>query len=109
MIELTGETLVSAIAIKISETFTTTELSNIYKNKPIQGMKVPCAFIHQINVVDQNQMRTTGNRTYLLDVRVHPPEREQRTYTWLNNTGEKLKGALNQIQVSEKPERKSVV
>ena len=103
MAPLTGETIISAISLKIRSSFSTQEISNIYKNKPLQGMKTPSVFIHQINVNDENQMRNSSNRQYILDVRVHPSSHEKRVYSWLNNISERMRSVLNKIVVDNKP------
>ena len=103
MNELQVDSVVSAIATKVYNSFTRQQIANIYKNKPVQGMVTPCAFIHEINVSQSNELGLRGNRHYILDVRVHPPQREDNINTWCRNIAEKMRSVLNIITVAGLP------
>lgn len=97
---LNGEEVISAISTKISQSFSKSEIKKIYKNKPVQAMERPCVFIHQIDTNNANEMRGRGSRSYLIDVRVHPPSDETLIQSWGIRIGERMKCALNSIIVS---------
>lgn len=102
---LTGEDVISGIAKRLSTKISIAELANIYKNKPQQGMVKPCAFLHQIDYAQTSEMRNRANRDYLVDIRVHPSEDEQRIQSWGAKLGEKIILAVSTIDISGKPVR----
>lgn len=101
---LTGEDVLSGIAVKLSS-LPKTDIIKIYKNKPLQGMVKPCAFLHQIDYAQTSEMRNRANRDYLVDIRVHPDEDEQVIQSWGAKLAEKVISAVSTIDVSSKPVR----
>lgn len=97
--KIEGESVLSALAIKIDDSLGPDELKAIYKNRPLQGMQTPSVFLHQINAEHTNEMGTRGNRSYMVDIRVHPDPNETRINTWANTLAEKLCSAVNTIVV----------
>ena len=100
MAVLTGEEVVSSVAINIRAAFTTTELKAIYKDTPLQNIKKPYAFIHQINAEHQNGMRNRARWSFLVDVRVHPQDNQTDVYTWANKIATRLIDAVATITIS---------
>lgn len=96
-----GGEIVSAIAIALRASFNTTELAAIYKNKNQQDFATPCAFIHQINRTHRNLMRGRGERSVIIDVRVHPSKTETKVDAWADVFGDKVANALNKIRVDQ--------
>lgn len=102
---LTGEDVISGIAKRLSTKISAIELKNIYKNKPQQGMVKPCAFLHQLDYGQTSEMRNRANRDYLVDIRVHPADDEQRIQSWGTKLAEKVISAVSTIDISDKPVR----
>jgi hypothetical protein len=100
MAVLTGEEVVSGVAINVRSAFSEAEIKKIYKNKPVQGMEKPCVFVHQINADQQNELRGRANRNFLIDVRVHPEDSRADVNSWARVIAERVINAINKIQVS---------
>ena len=79
MAVLTGEEVVSGVAINVRAAFSTAELKAIYKDTPLQNIKKPYAFIHQINAEHLNEMRGRAEHNFMIDVRVHPEDTQTNT------------------------------
>ena len=101
---LIGEEVISGIAKKLSTNISALELKNIYKNKPQQGMVKPCAFLHQLDYGQTSEMRNRANRDYLVDIRVHPADDEQRIQSWGTKLAEKVISAVSTINIVEEVE-----
>lgn len=100
MAVLTGEEVVSGVAINVRAAFTTAELKAIYKDTPLQNIKKPYAFIHQINAEHLNEMRGRAEHNFMIDVRVHPEDTQTNIQTWARAVATKMLEALNIITVS---------
>lgn len=100
---LTGEEVVSSIATNIRAIFSTTEIKAIYKDTPLQNIKKPYAFIHQINAEHLNEMRGRAEHNFIIDVRVHPEDNQTNVQTWARAIATKMLEALNIITVSGQP------
>ena len=100
MAVLTGEEVVSGVAINVRAAFSTAELKAIYKDTPLQNIKKPYAFIHQINAEHLNEMRGRAEHNFMIDVRVHPEDTQTNIQTWARSIATKLLEALNTITVS---------
>lgn len=105
MAVLAGGEVISAVAKKVRAATTTTEIKEIYKNKPKQGMETPCAFIHQIEEQFAPEMRNRGEQFYMIDVRCHPTPTNTTIDTWAQTLATKLLGALETITVSSQTVR----
>lgn len=104
--EITGESIKSAIALKIKSSFAITNGSppitiypNIYKEKIVQGMKKPCFFIWVMDVSQEKIMRNVYTRDYQMNIRYHPEEKDSKTYETLSDIGNKLLDKLTTIDV----------
>lgn len=82
MNELTGQDVVSAIAIKLRNRFSKTEIAEIYKNKPMQSMVTPCAFIHLIEDTHTPDLANYAWWDRTLDIRFHPSKSCTNINTW---------------------------
>ena len=97
---LTGEEVVSAISKNIRSGFSKQEIKAIYKNMPQQNTQKPYAFIHQISSDHQNEMRNRANWTFMLDVRVHPDDKQTDVQSWGRQIALRLIDILNIIIIS---------
>ena len=100
--EITGESIKSAIALKIKSSFANTNGSppiTIYKEKIVQGMKKPCFFVWVMDVSQEKIMRNVYTRDYQMNIRYHPEEKDTKTYEILSDIGNKLLGILTTIDV----------
>jgi len=100
---LQGDSIISAISTAIRQRFTEAELAKVYKNKPKQGMVKPCAFIHQINMTQRPELRNRGERNYLIDVRVHPTDKQMDVQSWGRNMAESILSAIDPLMLDDRP------
>ena len=100
---LTGEEVISAIATNIRNSFSNDEIVAIYKELPIQNVRKPYAFLHQINAEHQNQMRGRARWDIMVDVRVHPKDGQTDVQEWARSIAIKLIDSINTINVAGKP------
>lgn len=103
MAQLTGEDVVSAVSMKVRSTFSTAEIKAIYKDLPQQNIQKPYAFIHQVNASHTNQLRNTARWGFIIDVRVHPEDKQTNVQTWARDVGIRLVEAVNTITIDGKP------
>lgn len=100
--EITGESIKSAIALKLKSSFANTNGSppiTIYKEQIVQGFKKPCFFVWVMDVSQEKLMRNNYERVYQMNVRYHPEEKDTKTYETLSDIGNKLLEYLTQIEV----------
>lgn len=70
--EITGETIKSAIAEKLRDSFLTSNPNiKIYKEKIVQKVSTPCFFIWTMDVEQEKLMLNNYNRSYQMNVRYH--------------------------------------
>ena len=100
MAALTGEEVVSGVATNIRANFSTAEIRAIYKDTPLQSIKKPYAFIHQVSADHTNEMRGRAEHNFMIDVRVHPEDTQTNIQTWARAVSTKMLEALNIITVS---------
>lgn len=43
--ELTGQEVISELVTRLRTRFTTNQFKEVYKDKPVQGMVLPCIFV----------------------------------------------------------------
>jgi len=104
--EITGESIKSAIALKLKSSFAITNgqppitiYPTIYKEKIVQGMKKPCFFIWVMDVSQEKLMRNNYTRDYQMNIRYHPEDKDTKTYETLSAIGNKLLDKLTLIEV----------
>lgn len=104
--EITGESIKSAIALKIKSSFAVTTgeppitiYPTIYKEKVVQDMKKPCFFVWVMDVSQEKLMRNNYTRDYQMNIRYHPEEKDPITYEVLADAGNKLLEHLARLQV----------
>ena len=96
---LTGEEIISALAIRLREEFTTTEISAIYKDTPIEGIIKPCIFLNLINMIQTPLMNNKSNRNYLIDIIVTGTDDNTSLYTWYNIMAERILRVVDKILI----------
>ena len=94
---LTGEEVISALATKIRNGFSTTEIQAVYKDTPIENMLKPCVFLNLINSIHTPLMRNRGNRNYMVDIIVTGADDNTELYTWYTKIAERLYGIVDTI------------
>lgn len=104
--EIMGESIKSAISLKIRSNFAITSgeppitiYPTIYKEQVVQGMDKPSFFIWQMDVEQKKLMGNSYERVYQMNVRYHPEENNLRCYQTLADIGNKLLEYLTQIEV----------
>ena len=104
--EITGESIKSAISLKINGNFAITTGSppvtlypNIYKEQIIQGMEKPCFFIWQMDVSQERLRLNHYERVYQMNIRYHPKDDDLKKYETLSDIGNKLLEYLSTIDV----------
>lgn len=104
--EITGESIKSAISLKINGNFAITTGSppvtlypNIYKEQIIQGMEKPCFFIWQMDVSQERLRLNHYERVYQMNIRYHPKDDDLKKYETLSDMGNKLLEYLSTIDV----------
>lgn len=100
MAYLKGNEVVSAIATILSTNFIPSDISAVYVDTPMQNTKKPFAFIHQINSDHENEMRNRARWVFLIDIRIHPKDRQTNTQVWARELAVKMIEHLNVIEVS---------
>lgn len=108
---LQGNEVVSAIALNISQAIdrgeisSITEITNLYKDTPIQGMIKPCAFIDSIFSSHTPEIRDYAIRRYIVDVRCHPKDDQTGIQTWARILANKLISCVDKIYISNQQVR----
>ena len=100
--EITGESIKSAIALKLKSSFANTNGSlpiTIYKEKIVQGMKKPCFFVWVMDVSQEKLLGNKYERLYQMNIRYHPEGKDLKTYETLAEIGNKLLEYLRYIEV----------
>lgn len=97
---LTGQDVVSAIATKLRSRFSQTEIAKIYKNKPVQSMVTPCAFIHLIETSHNPDLANYAWWDHILDIRIHPSKSCSDINTWAQTLSPMLTECVEYITIS---------
>lgn len=102
---ITGTEVASAVSKRIRDNFTAEEIKTIYINKPNQDAEEnkPYAFIGIVDVMQNPELRQRANRSYIVEVRIHPPTYQDNINTWAAKIGEKLCFTLKDILVLDYP------
>lgn len=104
--EVTGESIKSAISLKIKSRFAQTSgeppisiYPTIYKEKVVQGMEKPCFFIWVVDVTQDKIARGLYTIEYQMNIRYHGQDDDPNAYSTLSDIGHKLLEALVSIDV----------
>lgn len=103
---ITGESIKSAIALKIRASFAETKgeppitiYPTIYKEQVVQNMELPSFFIWTMDVDQSSVQKNTFERLYQMNVRYHPLDDDLSKYENLEAIALKLSEALSYIEV----------
>ena len=89
--QITGETIKSAIARKLSNsTFTALESFKLYKEMTRQNFSLPAFFIWTVNVEQTKEAKNRFRLNYSMEVRFHPNTRDPVSYEKLCSVGTEL-------------------
>ena len=98
--ELTGQEVISELVTRLRTRFTTNQFKEVYKDKPVQGMVLPCIFVESVNTVSTAQIGRYAMWDHSVDVRCHPPKMKNDTQTWARGVAVMVLEAISKIQVS---------
>ena len=98
--ELTGQEVISEIVTRLRTRFTTDQFKEVYKDKPVQGMVLPCIFVESVNTVSIAQIGRYALWEYSVDVRCHPPKMKNDIQTWARGVAVMVLETISRIQIS---------
>lgn len=98
MAALTGQEIVSAIAKKVRQRFSTQEIAEIYKDKPVQSMKTPCIFIHSVETIHTPDFRNYAWWDQIIDIRCHPSKMRTDIHTWARSLGPMITECISYVE-----------
>ena len=98
--ELTGQEVISEIVTRLRTRFTTNQFKEVYKDKPVQGMVLPCIFVESVNTVSIAQIGRYALWEYSVDVRCHPPKMNNDIQTWARGVAVMVLETISRIQIS---------
>lgn len=98
--ELTGQEVISELVTRLRTRFTTNQFKEVYKDKPVQGMVLPCIFVESVNTVSIAQIGRYALWEYSVDVRCHPPKMKNDIQTWARGVAVMVLEAISRIQIS---------
>lgn len=104
--QINGETIKSAIALKIRSAFAstngsppTTSYPTIYKEKVLQGMKKPCFFVWTMDVSPKKLMNNNYEFVHQMNIRFEPDDDDEEAYKTCMENAIVLTEALSKIDV----------
>ena len=98
--ELTGQEVISELVTRLRARFTTNQFKEVYKDKPIQGMVLPCIFVESVNTVSTTQIGRYAMWDHSVDVRCHPPKMKNDIQTWARGVAVMVLETISRIQIS---------
>ena len=98
--ELTGQEVISELVTRHRTRFTTNQFKEVYKDKPVQGMVLPCIFVESVNTVSTAQIGRYAMWDHSVDVRCHPHRMKNDIQTWARGVAVMVLEAISRIQVS---------
>ena len=101
MAALTGQEVVSTIAKRLRSRFSEKEFAEIYKDKPVQSMKTPCIFIHQVETTHTPDLRRYAWWDHIIDIRFHPGRMRTDIHTWSRSLGPVILDCVEYITVAD--------
>lgn len=96
---LTGQEIVSAITTRLRSRFSIDDFAVIYKDTPVQHMKVPCIFVHSVETLHTPQLRNYATWTEVIDIRCHPSQMQLDIFTWARTLGPTILDTVAKLQV----------
>lgn len=101
MAALTGQEVVSQIAMRLRSRFSDKEFAEIYKDKPVQSMKTPCIFIHSVETIHTPELRGYAWWDHVIDIRCHPGRMRTDIQTWARSLGPMILSTVERLTVAE--------
>ena len=98
--ELTGQEVISELVTRLRTRFTTNQFKEVYKDKPVQGMVLPCIFVESVNTVSTAQIGRYAMWEHSVDVRCHPRKMQNDIQTWARGIAVMVLEAISRIQIS---------
>lgn len=95
---ITGDFVKDAVVRRIAENF---DDAVIYTEKKEQGLKVPCFFLLETNVLQSKRQKGVSERIYNITVRWIPDDDSLRKYEDCARTGNLLSEVLETINTGE--------
>lgn len=87
MAALTGQEVVSSLALSLRSKFSEAQFAKIYKDKPVQSMVTPCIFIHSVESTHTPDMRNYAWWDNIIDIRCHPGKMVTAIHSWARTMG----------------------
>ena len=87
---LEGTEVISALATKIRDGFSTTEIQAVYKDTPTQNILKPCIFLNMVSIIQLPRINRKSNRNYTIDIIVTGADNNTELRTWFTQILEKL-------------------
>lgn len=97
---LEGTEVISALATKIRDGFSTAEIQAIYKDTPIQNILKPCVFLNMVSTIQLPRVNDRSNRNYTIDIIVTGADNNTELRTWFTEINEKLLRVVDKITIS---------
>lgn len=101
MAALTGQEIISQLAIRLRSRFSNNEFVEIYKDKPVQSMKTPCIFIHSVETAHTPELRRYARWDHIIDIRCHPGKMRTDIQTWACGLGPVILNTAETITVAD--------
>lgn len=98
---LEGTEVISALATKIRDGFSTTEIQAIYKDTPIQNILKPCIFLNMVSTIQLPRVNDRSNRNYTIDIIVTGTDDNTELRTWFTKINEQLLRVVDKIVISD--------
>lgn len=99
-VEITGESVKSAIARKLAADFgSQTPAPKLYKEQILQNLVKPYFFIWIMDVSQEKLMNRNYTLAYQMNIRYHPKDEDTATYETLSSVAIKLFETLSTIEL----------
>ena len=101
MTALTGQEVVSQIAVRLGSRFSVEEFAEIYKDRPVQSMKTPCIFIHSVETTHTPDIGYYAWWDYIIDIRCHPGRMRTDIQTWARSLAPMIIDCVCKLTISD--------
>lgn len=98
---LEGTEVISALATKIRDGFSTTEIQAVYKDTPTQNILKPCIFLNMVSTIQLPMVNRRSNRNYTIDIIVTGADDNTELRTWFTKINEQLLRMVDKIIISD--------
>ena len=84
MYEIENDTILNEFTLLMRNTFSKTEIPNVYKDFTVQNLALPCIVVKQTSLTDYRQMQIVNHHSlrYIIDIRFHPDTKKQNREQW---------------------------